>query len=1155
MNPIDTILKNTRMRTKILVATIMVVGFFMGLSLYKSLAIHKETAMNQVASSSDHLLESIYSGIKFPMSVGDCKTIREQMKDIKHHMEGVQVYISDFQNMIMYASEDERIYKSMATYLYENKSRDALAESLLTGQAPDISFSETENHTPYLITIKPILNENSCRHCHGSTRKVLGAMIIKQPVKEVFHAISHARNSLIIYFTAAIIGVIVVINFFFSRLVTKRIQLLRAKTGQVAGGDITVVVHDDHKDSIGGLSRNFNLMVKSIRDRIEYANSLKLGISDPFFTVDPEMNVVFINKAAARLVGLSREEAIGMPCCEVFHSSACEQKCPVKRALETDEATVGQRVTLINRKGREIPAMSSSALLKDSSGKVLGGFEILRDLTAEVEAEERLQDAYLREEKAKQAAEAATRAKSEFLANMSHEIRTPMNGVIAAAELALSEKMPPRAERYLEIIQSSAYSLLGIINDILDFSKIEADKLDLETQPFLLDEVIDRITDVFMSEAAGKRIELLVDIDLEAPNALIGDPLRLQQILKNLVSNAVKFTEIGGIILVRVTESEKSADRTTLTFSIKDTGIGIAPKYLSRLFKPFSQVDTSSTREYEGTGLGLTICKRLVEMMGGKIWVESDLGKGSTFSFTVCFGRQSADQKQKLVPPPDIQHLNVLVVDDCADSRLIMQKMLESFGLRVKLVLSGEESLKALKENETREEPFELVVIDWLMPGLSGIETSKRIRKDLKLTIPIILMTAFGKENEMLDAEKAGINAFLTKPIHQSTLFNAIMDTFGKKALKIEEKEKHITTKASIYKNFLRGIRILVAEDNPTNQEIALAILEGAGIVVEIANNGKKAVEALQKSRFDAVLMDIQMPEMDGYEATRMIRKDSKFKSLPIIAMTAHAMKGDEEKCLKAGMDGYVSKPISQDRLFHTIWKSMEHQKKAPYYKEPEAPKDRDVTVAQTEELPERLPGINIQDALSALNIDKDVFKHILIGFLKNNKESANKIGEAFNRKDWESIVQLAHSLKGSAGNIGADKLYKAAHELETAGREGAPTSALIDRVETALNQVLESLQMLADTSKTEPLPGKERGVGPGVDPAQVIPVLKQLADALDLAEPEEIKKHMEIIKKYLDISILRNLEDHVNDYEYDRALERVKEIMEEMEKKVPKVS
>jgi PAS domain S-box-containing protein len=890
------------------------------------------------------------------------------------------------------------------------------------------------------------------------------------------------------------------------------------------------------------LNRNIKASHIKLENIKAYTRGLIESSPDALVTFDENGVITDVNEQTAKLTGCAREELIGSQFRDYFTDPE-RAYLGVKRSFEEGKVTDYELV--MKSKTGELTVVSYNAIVyMDEKGQARGVFAAARDISESKRVEKELI-------KAKEAAETATIAKSEFLANMSHEIRTPMNGVIAAAELALSEKMPPRAVRYLEIIQSSAYSLLGIINDILDFSKIEADKLDIETHPFLLDKVIDRITDVFMTEAARKRIELLVDIDLEAPNALIGDPLRLQQILKNLVSNAVKFTEIGGIILVGVKESEKSADKTTLTFFVKDTGIGIAPKYLSRLFKPFSQIDTSSTRKYEGTGLGLSICKRLVEMMGGRIWVESELGKGSTFSFTVCFSRQSADQKQKLVPPPDIQHLNVLVVDDCADSRLIMQKMLESFGLRVKLVSSGEESLKALKENETREEPFELVVIDWLMPGLDGIETSKRIRKDLKLTIPIILMTAFGKENEILDAENAGVNAFLTKPIHQSTLFNAIMDTFGKKALKIEEKEKHITTRASIYKNFLRGIRILVAEDNPTNQEIALAILEGAGIVVEIANNGKKAVEALQRTRFDAVLMDIQMPEMDGYEATRMIRKDPKFKSLPIIAMTAHAMKGDEEKCLEAGMDGYVSKPISQDRLFHTIWKSMEHEKKVPYYKEPEAPEDRGITVAETEGLPERLPGINIQDALSALNIDKDVFKHILIGFLKNNKESANKIRDAFDKKDWELLIQLAHSLKGSAGSIGADELYKAAQELETAGRERAPTSALLEIVETALNQVLESLRMLTDTSKTESLPGKERGAGPGVDPAQVIPVLKQLADALDLAEPEEIEKHMEAVRKYLDMSVFRNLEDQVNDYEYDRALKMLKGIMEEMESRL----
>ncbi|HUV49484.1 MAG TPA: ATP-binding protein [Anaerolineae bacterium] len=650
-NLINKPLKSMRMRTKMFIVTVVLVGFFMGLSLYQSLVIHKRTAMDQVAHFSDSLMENIYSAIRFPMSIGDEKTIREQMKDVKERIGNIQVYILDFRRGISYASEKERVNSSMEKYLNGNDSRKALAQVLATGKAPGESFADIENEKSFLVTIKPILNESSCRHCHGASRKVLGAMVIKQHVGDVLAAIVQTRNRLIIYFATALIGLVLFINFFFSRMVSQRIRLLGEKTGQVAAGDVTVKVVDDHQDSIGALSHNFNQMVKSIRDRMEYANSLKLGISDPFFTVDPEMNVAFINEAAARLAGLSREEAIGMPCCEVFNSSICKDGCPVEKALETDEATVGQRATIKNRKGREIPIMASSALLKDSSGKVLGGFEILRDLTAEVKAEKRLQNAYLREGKAKRDAEAATRAKSDFLANMSHEIRTPMNGVIAATDLALSEDSPPKVKHYLGIIQSSAYSLLGIINDILDFSKIEADKLDIETHPFLLDEVIDRVTDAFMTKAVEKGVELHVNIDSEAPNALVGDSLRLQQIITNLVDNAIKFTKKGGIILVGVKALEKTSDRTTLAFFVKDTGIGITPEYVDKLFKPFTQADTSTTRKHSGTGLGLSICKRLVGLMGGRIWVESESGKGSTFNFTVRLGRQSEDQKRKFVFP------------------------------------------------------------------------------------------------------------------------------------------------------------------------------------------------------------------------------------------------------------------------------------------------------------------------------------------------------------------------------------------------------------------------------------------------------------------------------------------------------------------------
>jgi len=526
--------------------------------------------------------------------------------------------------------------------------------------------------------------------------------------------------------------------------------------------------------------------------------------------------------------------------------------------------------------------------------------------------------------------------------------------------------------------------------------------------------------------------------------------------------------------------------------------------------------------------------------MGGEVWVESELGKGSTFTFTANFGKQAAEER-KFVPPPDIQGLNVLVVDDCDSSRLIIEKMLESFGFRVELVSSGEDSLAILKDNQTREKPFELVMMDWLMPGLDGIETSRRIRQDLKLSIPIIMMTAFGKDSEKLEAEKAGINGFLTKPIYQSTLFNAIMDAFGKEAIVSAEQEKRITTRASIYKKRLKDIRVLVAEDNSTNQEIALAILESAGIFVEIAKNGKEAVEAVHKSHFDAVLMDIQMPEMDGYEATKIIRQDSRFTSLPIIAMTAHAMKGDEEKCIEAGMDGYISKPINQEKLFYVIWKSMKLQEPLSA-EDPEAISEN-TEVAEVGDLPARLPGINIEDALRSLNIDKDIFKGILIKFLESNKDTINKIRSAFEGKDWESLMQLAHSLKGSSANIGANELQEAAYELEKASRDGdvkPPALFLIEKVEAALKQVQESLQSLVDTSKVESPNSKEISA----DPEQIRPLLKKLAEALDTAEPEEIKKHMEALKEHLNTSTFHDLENLINNYDYENALNLLEEIL-----------
>jgi PAS domain S-box-containing protein len=752
--------------------------------------------------------------------------------------------------------------------------------------------------------------------------------------------------------------------------------------------------------------------------------------------------------------------------------------------------------------------------------------------------------------KTKEAAEAATRAKSEFLANMSHEIRTPMNGVIAAAELALNEDMSPKIEHYMKIIHSSAYSLLGIINDILDFSKIEAGKLELETGLFRLDEALEGVTDVFVNKAAEKRIELLVDINLDTPCALVGDSLRLQQVVKNLIDNAIKFTPKGGVIMVSVKPVLQTPEETVLEFAVKDTGVGIAPKHMQILFKPFTQADASTTRKYGGTGLGLTICKQLVEMMGGDINVESELGNGSTFTFTARLGRQPHDQEQKFSAPLDIQGLRTLVVDDCKDNRMIIQKMLESFGLRVETAFSGHGALERLKSQTMTEKPLRLIMIDSLMPGLDGIETARMIRQDLRLDIPIILMTAFGRETERRDAEKVGVNGFLIKPINQSALYNAILDAFGKESKSTAERKRKMTTKATIYKQRLKGARILVAEDNLTNQQIALAILEDAGIKAEIANNGKEALDALRNRAFDAVLMDIQMPEMDGYEATKCIREDPNLADLPIVAMTAHAMKGDEEKCLRAGMNGYISKPINQDMMFRTLWKAIGPFKQPLVLEtvEPVSTPEREVPATETAVLPDSLPGLNIRDTLTNLNIDPIKFKRILLGFYRNNCETITKMKAAFDHENWDELRQMSHSLKGSAANIGADSLHVAAKVLEEACEDDtlhAPAATVIDKLETAMNEVLGSLGSLLTPSESKAGPEKM----PAMDLAQALPAIHRLAEVLDLADPERIQQAMQSLRQYLSNAILQKLEDRINDYQYGEALKVLKEIKEQLQK------
>jgi signal transduction histidine kinase/DNA-binding response OmpR family regulator/HPt (histidine-containing phosphotransfer) domain-containing protein len=773
-------------------------------------------------------------------------------------------------------------------------------------------------------------------------------------------------------------------------------------------------------------------------------------------------------------------------------------------------------------------------------------------------------------EQAKHLAEAATLAKSRFLANMSHEIRTPMNGIIAATDLALAESLTPEVEHYLHIVQSSSYDLLGIINDILDFSKIEAGQLELKERVFRLDEMFDRVIDIFVNQAAAKDIELLVDIDNNTPRILLGDSLRLQQILTNLIGNAIKFTPHGGIILVGVRDSRTveglTGNQVILSFTVKDTGAGIAPEYLPLLFEPFTQGDSSLTRKYEGTGLGLSICKKFVTMMHGTISVDTELGRGSTFFFTIRLEKAGETSPSRLVFPSDISDLNVLVVDDSRDSREIMAKMLTSLGFRVETVASGAEAILRLQDRAGDSAPLQLVLMDWKMAPLDGIETSRKIREELHLTLPIIMMTAFAKEVHRSTVEKVGINGFLTKPIFQSTLFDAIMDAFGKAGLQKNGMKIPFTTKASMYKKQLKGCKILVADDNLTNQEVAKAILQGAGIVVTVVGNGEEAVAKIVRESFDAVLMDVQMPRINGFQATQQIREIPEFRNLPIIAMTAHALKGDEEKCLEAGMDGYVSKPINQDRLFYTIWRHLLNRKRVAGDVDvegfPAGTGEASARLPQNDEqwpeadpldtLLPRIPGIDIGAVLQATGLNWKTFQDILDGFCRDNRDTVATLQQALDGEDRRTLQHLAHSLKGSAGNIGAGELREVADELERGCSADLPVADIAPLCQLLQQELSRLLAVLLPMRATPTVASeKERAAIAAED---IIWLLTTLAEAIDRADPEEIRKITNKVTEQLtdvpmiDQAALADLTSETQRYDYDQALETLKNIHKAVE-------
>jgi len=950
--------------------------------------------------------------------------------------------------------------------------------------------------------------------------------------------------------------------------VTRPLQRLEQVARELTGAHTPATVQEDGPSEVRELARSFNNMTRrmqaaqtALENSRAHLASIIDSAMDAIITVDGDLRIRVFNPAAARMFGCAESEAVGQPLDRFIpagfrDSHGAHMRQFAEKGGQHRRMMRNAVVQALRRNGDAFPAEVSIshenhhgehlylAIVRDVTDRQQAEAEIqalnatlesrvAQRTAALAEANARLLEQEIELREAKTAAEQSTRLKSDFLANMSHEIRTPLNSVIGLSHLALKHATEARQRDYLEKIERSGQHLLGLINDILDFSKIEANKLLVEQVPFDLSQVLDGFAHLLTERASSKGLELVFNVARDVPDHLTGDPLRLNQMLINYGNNAVKFTDRGEIEL-RVRPLEQDEHGVLLRFEVRDTGIGIAPEQRAHLFQSFHQADSSTSRKYGGTGLGLAIVQRLAQLMGGEVGVSSEPGQGSTFWFSARFGKRSTGVSGALTRP-QLAGRRVLVVDDNQSAIESLEEQLDAMAFAHQSCTHGEAALAAVAQADADGRAFEVVLMDWQMPGMDGLELARRLGA-LPLRQPprLVLVTAYGREDVIEEANAHGIAAVLAKPVNPSSLLDTLLGVLNSDPGARMAAAPPPPQDSGLAR--LRGARVLLVEDNEINQQVASELLRDHGLSVEIAGNGQVALDRLAEHRYDLVLMDMQMPVMDGLTATRRIREQAQWAELPIVAMTANAMAEDRQRCLDAGMNDFVAKPIEPDRLLKVLqhWLAnhvAQGPLPAPRRAAP-APLDADAALAQLAQV----HGLDVTQGLRRSGGKAGLYLSLLAQFARSHVHCAEQLREHLEQGQTEAARQLVHALKGVAGNLGATGVQESATRLDQTLRtdsgsdNGSAIAALSDTLQHDLAALLAGLAHL---------PATPTDAADALDQADARALLLQLDAQLDQGDADALQtvsRHATTLRAALGDHFMP-FERHLRGFAFDEAL------------------